>query len=1500
MPQDSFCILIDLPASFRDPYLDLQSTVKRALGDAIELESPDKMHLTLVYVGKTDESYREEVARIVSEEAAKIGPIRLQPRGLGTFAPSDSSDSKVPVFIDYVESPALAKLHHRLRERTQHMVGPDTRQFPAYEPHSTLGYYSGTRDEAEAAIEAYRNHRLPTWDVTVLSVTDGTYDSYHDARLVGGGASSRRIKAAAKKYPFLERLAEVSDDTVQEHFRLYQSYYEQALRLMAVHQDFVDGRDVSDPEWYAMKTGLSHALNALKLHEMFLTDTVLEAPDDTRMNLATYAILARKYNPDDVKLLAADIKRTARTIKPGWVVVCYDPIVDRVYVDYCEHHNQGHIIDSHPVAVLDMWEHAYAADYGTDKEQYASQMIGRINWSNAVSRVQTIAKGIVERTGDELDRARDLLTRWDEYRGARLVAHTLRYDRQMVEPGTEDGEDWPQVNPKDSKVETYISPEHVHVDVEPQRFAALAIYAAPSDIEPVEGGTNPNEKWARVSTGKRKGRRVYATPLGTFEYQRQRLSFVFVGGGVLRLAGYGQNACDSLQHAKEIATVSYPLIAEAHRLGISGPAVQAPDPTTTTQDVEPQSFGGKAKQKDEKRRKAKDRKFPRSQAGEIGPYGQGGKSPLTIKPPSRGAAALGACALLIEAIRTRPHPETLKKHKVWRNHPGYDQYRGTGLSIDNPNPDADEEVLSLLKIVDNPVDEPQQPEVVSRAQRTAIIHFKRTQPASWPDVLNSLTEYEQQMVHRLFAGDTIEEGPTQGEFFWSDGTEVDAMAVGELVGSGYLARTGIEVILNPELVARRNHPEHWPNEKAPFGSDLNGQPFGSPDAAAWHDTALFHAQNEDYWRGLLMQIGEHLPESYVSDDGSVQQDPIGPSVVERVVQKLTKQQGGPRAKIHTMEHQDSDQFGFDMEAYKAEREKRGDWHMSDRPENFGRPCEVGITLRVPQEKTEMLWQAEEALRALGLTFDTGAGMGGDAMERDWEWDWSLSGPVEVKFRRWRDAMVQTSPEVFFAFANTAQLPLYGRYDAMNRTMPVTNLRQLLQCCEMAKVNPIGSIFRQHLWHLTGKRSVHDLSTRQMEEVAAWLRDRYHRGEKPMMASVMRTADEGGEEDGGKKPAGKGMGRDPFPAAFKDEMKRKGKTFRSPKTGNKIMFSSLPWPEQLKLYKRWKLSHKGQAHQKAEKHDKAQEDAAKKQSTDDANKLPGEDKKPGQKMTPEDLTPEHKKHMGDAADTVGMDDEAKSELQDHVLKQDKDTVHEATEQYAHDANHHGKLFAAFNMMRNLGALMLKGVKGWAKKTLETLRDKFPGSRKHLSELHSNKDTGSSIHHAGKNHGTYHYHDNGDKGGTVIYTPHGDKGHLDQVEFPADSLKDANRKIDIHHRGQELVHGYKSKRAASFGRAYPTRDRVLMLLAQPDVMALESSDHCEMTNVDALFDTSDTESEGDDTEASFDNEGRGGGRKRKKARPRDGDSQQEGTGTRWKRTQHSAFASAVLNTAGITRE
>jgi len=67
--------------------------------------------------------------------------------------------------------------------------------------------------------------------------------------------------------------------------------------------------------------------------------------------------------------------------------------------------------------------------------------------------------------------------------------------------------------------------------------------------------------------------------------------------------------------------------------------------------------------------------------------------------------------------------------------------------------------------------------------------------------------------------------------------------------------------------------------------------------------------------------------------------------------------------------------------------------------------EVGIHFDMSvmtNKQLDKLFQAEQLLNDIGITFDTSVGGG----ERDWDWDWSLKGPVNVTFRR----MVKDNPK----------------------------------------------------------------------------------------------------------------------------------------------------------------------------------------------------------------------------------------------------------------------------------------------------------------------------------------------------------------------------------------------------------------------------------------------------------------------------------------------------------
>lgn len=70
-------------------------------------------------------------------------------------------------------------------------------------------------------------------------------------------------------------------------------------------------------------------------------------------------------------------------------------------------------------------------------------------------------------------------------------------------------------------------------------------------------------------------------------------------------------------------------------------------------------------------------------------------------------------------------------------------------------------------------------------------------------------------------------------------------------------------------------------------------------------------------------------------------------------------------------------------------------------------CEVSLRFTVPKDKMKHIYEATKALAKVGISFDTGGSIT-DPVDYDWEFDWSLKGPVKVLFKRFREKVEETN------------------------------------------------------------------------------------------------------------------------------------------------------------------------------------------------------------------------------------------------------------------------------------------------------------------------------------------------------------------------------------------------------------------------------------------------------------------------------------------------------------
>jgi superoxide dismutase, Fe-Mn family len=54
---------------------------------------------------------------------------------------------------------------------------------------------------------------------------------------------------------------------------------------------------------------------------------------------------------------------------------------------WIEEHNVNHLAGGKPILVMDVFEHAFIADYGTDKASYMKAFLENVDWQAASARL---------------------------------------------------------------------------------------------------------------------------------------------------------------------------------------------------------------------------------------------------------------------------------------------------------------------------------------------------------------------------------------------------------------------------------------------------------------------------------------------------------------------------------------------------------------------------------------------------------------------------------------------------------------------------------------------------------------------------------------------------------------------------------------------------------------------------------------------------------------------------------------------------------------------------------------------------------------------------------------------------------------------------------------------------------------------------------------------------------------------------------------------------------
>jgi Fe-Mn family superoxide dismutase len=176
--------------------------------------------------------------------------------------------------------------------------------------------------------------------------------------------------------PALFELDGISRETVEAHYKLYEGYVNKRNEIM----EKLDGIELASAnqvysEVRALKVELSFAIGGIKNHEIYFEHLGGDGGDPDG---PVGDLIARDFGS------AADWRRDLKATGlagRGWAWTAYDWDEGRLFNYVGDAQNTFPIWNATPLVALDVYEHAYFIDYGTDRGAYIEAFFNNLDWA---------------------------------------------------------------------------------------------------------------------------------------------------------------------------------------------------------------------------------------------------------------------------------------------------------------------------------------------------------------------------------------------------------------------------------------------------------------------------------------------------------------------------------------------------------------------------------------------------------------------------------------------------------------------------------------------------------------------------------------------------------------------------------------------------------------------------------------------------------------------------------------------------------------------------------------------------------------------------------------------------------------------------------------------------------------------------------------------------------------------------------------------------------------
>jgi len=189
---------------------------------------------------------------------------------------------------------------------------------------------------------------------------------------------------APKNYDFLLGMEGFSDTLLKNHFTLYQGYVTNTNKVYDLLVEMHKAGKTQGPDYAELKRRFGWEFNGMRLHELYFENL----GGKTQLNKS--GKLGKKLAEDfgGYDHWESDFKATALMRGIGWVILYQDNLTGKLFNQWINEHDVGHLAGCTPILVLDVFEHAFMIDYGLKRGDYISSFFKNIKWEAVEFRLK--------------------------------------------------------------------------------------------------------------------------------------------------------------------------------------------------------------------------------------------------------------------------------------------------------------------------------------------------------------------------------------------------------------------------------------------------------------------------------------------------------------------------------------------------------------------------------------------------------------------------------------------------------------------------------------------------------------------------------------------------------------------------------------------------------------------------------------------------------------------------------------------------------------------------------------------------------------------------------------------------------------------------------------------------------------------------------------------------------------------------------------------------------